>query len=395
MARKKVNPPPIVIRRARLSFLWAEILPDFLEQRVPDSSPFAFLTHGSTFSPMFQQVLDGSSKQPPLEVPWLRDRRQQFWMRYLVQGILGDVSGKQAWEYFIPLRVPDTGIRVAGEGFNGTVFIDAFYYPFGIAAAVTLRWETDLLLHDFAEKAWELTQTGEFSVQGEPNKFSLNALGDRILATLRKNALGEKALAVDQSQKPFSVVTIVEALGPDPLADVKSNTEVLRALEVLTNWPSDRTFFTLPDAKKACLPLKKTAPLGSALFAEERGRAVWHPAMFRIQSNATPSEVVAQIQRSSKLACYHRNLFFASLQTESLGRLMIYTAQQFASGKQKVDLTEPHRQLAANAALCLAKLYLGDKGNTWRSASMGRQIDQTFKKELQTVLAQFPVATLP
>lgn len=395
MARKKTNPPPIVIRRARMSFLWAEILPDFLEQRVPDSSPFGFLTRGSAFSPIFQQFLDGSAKQPRLEVPWLHDRRQQFWMRYLVQGNLGDVRGKQAWEYFIPLRVPDTGIRVQANGFKGTIFIDAFYYSFGITAAITLRWEADLLLQDFVEKAWQLSQTGKFSIQGDANILSLNALGDRILTTLRQNALGANAVAGHQSPKPLSVVTIVEGLAPDPTADIKSNSEVLRALEVLTSWPADRTYFTLPEPEKVCLPLKRSAPRGSCLYAEERGRAVWHPAMFRMQSDATPSEVVDQIQRSSKMACYHRNLFFASLQTESLGRLMVHTAQQFADGKLKIDLTEPHRQQAENAARCLAKLYVGDKGKTWRSASMGRQIDQTFRKDLETVLAQFPVATLP
>lgn len=395
MARKKANSPPIVIRRARMSFLWAEILPDFLEQQVPDSAPFAFLIHRGTFSLKFQEVLNGFPTQPRLEVPWLQDQRQQFWMRYLVQGILGDVSGSQAWKYLIPLRVPDIGIRLGAEGFDGTIFIDAFYYPFGTAAAVTLRWEADSLLPDFVEKSWALSQTGKFLIQGQANKFSLNALGERILTTLRKNVLGKKALGGYQSPKPFSVVTIIEAFGPDPMTEIKGNTEVLRALEVLSNWPADRTYFKLPDPEKVCLHLKQSAPPGSALYAEERGRAVWHPAMFRMQRDQTASEAVDQIQRSSKLGCYHRNLFFASLQTESLGRLISYTAQQFAAGKEKVDLTESHRQLAENAALCLTKLYLGDKGNTWRSASMARQIDQTFRKDFDAVLAQFPVARLP
>jgi hypothetical protein len=258
-----------------------------------------------------------------------------------------------------------------------------------------LRWQTDLLLHDFAEKAWEICQTGGFSIRGELGTLSIGAVGDRILSTLRSSILGEKAVAGYQSPEPFTIVTVVEGLGPHPRADVKENDEVLRALEVVTNWPSDRKYFNLPDPGQVCLPLKQSAPPGSALYAQERGRAVWHPAMFRIENDANQAEQVDQNRRSSKLACYHRNLFFASLQTESLGRLITYTAREFASGRQKADLSDSHRNMAKNAALCLAKLYLGDKGNTWRSASMGRQIDQNFRKDLETVLAQFPVARLP
>src|SRR5215467_13558071 len=124
------------------------------------------------------------------------------------------------------------------------------------------------------------------------------------------------------------------------------------------------------------LSTKGHPPLGSALYAERRGRAVWLPGLFRTIDNPTTEEALAQSKRTSKLGCYHRNLLFATVQIEMLSRLMSHTASIFESGKHKVDLTSSHRATAHNGAGQLVKLYLGqkDRGDTWRSSSAQRQI---------------------
>jgi hypothetical protein len=388
-------PSPIVIHKARLSFIWAEVLPPFLEQPMPKESPLAFLTRNFLFRDMFQKALNGEVTPTQFEPPWIAERKQQFWMRYLVQSKLGDVPGSQAWDYLVPLRV-DSGIKIEADWLHDTNFIDAFYYPFGEAVVLTFRWEPKLLLKDLLPKAYDFYKTGKFSLVGDPSQsLSLEEVADAVLTSLRKNALGDRSQTGRRTKQAFSLITIIEAEGVPPQADVRKNPEILKALEVLTNWPADYEYLTLPTPKDVCLPTKRSVPPGSALYAQERGRAVWHPALFRLKKDATVQEAVDQGRRSSKLGCYHRNLLFASLQTESLGRLICHTADLFNAGQHKADLTAHHRDVVHSAALCLSKLYLGDKSKTWRSASVQRQIDQSCYQELQTVLAEFSEPRLP
>ncbi len=390
MSTIEAQTSPILIHSARLSFIWAEVLPAFLEQSLPPDSPFEFLTRNFLFAKMFGTFQAGAfSAQPQkFKVPWLAERKQQFWIRYLVQGKLWEASGSQAWKYLVPLRV-DSGIKMKADWFTGKSFIDAFYYPFGIAAAISFQWQPSLALKDLLPKAYDFYKRGKFSIPGEPQAVRLEEVADRVLTQLRANALGVTSQTCDRTQEPFSIVTIVEGEGVAPNEDVKKNAEILSALEVLTSWPADYKYLTVPDAKDVCLPTKHNSPLGSTLYAEERGRAVWHPGLFRKKKDATTLMIVEQSRRASTLSCYHRNLLFGSLQTESLGRLICYTAGLFDAGKHAADLTAHHRDIAHNAAIQLAKLYLGDKSNTWRSASVQRQIKRNCCKELKTVLAEF------
>jgi hypothetical protein len=224
--------------------------------------------------------------------------------------------------------------------------------------------------------------------------MTLDDVADRVLTSLRKNALGDQPQASLRTQQPMSLVTVIEADGVDPDADIRKNAVILHALEVLANWPAAPDHITLPDPSKVCLPIKQSAPAGSALYAQERGRAVWHPALFRPADNATPTAVADQIRRSSALSCYHRNLLFGSLQAESLSLLISYTARLFDNGTRKIDLTYHHRNVAANAAICLRKLYIGGKGDTWRSASVPRQITQSCYNDLGKILSQFSLPGL-
>lgn len=394
MPKRTAKASAIMIQSAKLSFIWAEVVPGFLQQLI-QKSPYAFLTRSFLFPDVFEAARDGRAEQPKLEAPWLSERKQQFWMRYLVQGKLREVSGSQAWEYLVPLRT-DLGIQIVANWFDGSTFIDAFYHPFGVAAAISFRWQPKLSLKDFLPKAYDFAKYGKFSVAGDPaQSLSLEQVADKVLTTLRKNALGDGSQGGFRTQQPLSLITIVEAQGVNPDADVRKETSILHALEVLTNWPADYEYLKLPDPDEVCLPAKSGAPAGSALYAKRRGRAVWLPALFRTQKNAPTLVAVDQSRRSSKLGCYHRNLFFASLQTESLGLLTSYTAQLLSAGKHKTDLTAHHRNVAHNAAKCLTKLYLGDKGKTWRSASVQRQIQDNYKADLQAVLAEFSEPPIP
>ena len=100
---------------------------------------------------------------------------------------------------------------------------------------------------------------------------------------------------------------------------------------------------------------------GDFHYGLKRGRAVWIPTSF-----------VPKAKKYS-LACYHRNLVYASLQTESLVSLM----QLMTSALTAAPNTSRHASmetLVQSAAGILGRLYGGDT-DIYRSGSVRRQID--------------------
>ena len=92
------------------------------------------------------------------------------------------------------------------------------------------------------------------------------------------------------------------------------------------------------------------------------------------------------------LCCYHRNLVFASLQTESLGLLVSRTAKNRRNGE---DFYSPdHRECVRRASNILWQLYAGDY-STYRSWSPRVQIeDNNLKQELDDIRDFFGMSRL-
>jgi hypothetical protein len=395
MTTETVQSSSILVHRATISYLWTEVLPGFLEQRIPSQSPFAFCTRYALFPKVFEQARDRIVTTPRFEVPWRDKHRQHFWERYLAQVPLGFVPGTQAWNSLVPLRF-DPGIRLVADWFAGSSSVEGFYYPFGTAVAITFRWEPKLPLEEMLPKAYDFTRWGKFSLASDPSTtIALEDVADRAFTALRENALGNQPEATTRTQQPISLVTVVKAEGVDPHADIRRNTAILHALDVLAAWPNDLDYHTLPDPDAVCLPVKRGSPAGCTLYAQERGRVVWHPDLFLPSADATPTADANQSRRTSALSCYHRNLLFGSLQAESLGMLISYTARLFENGTTKVGLSYLHCNAVTNAAKCLSKLYIGDKGDTWRSSSVPRQIKQSSYNDLQKILPAFGLPALP
>ena len=395
MATQAPAATEIKVNSVRVSFLWAQALPSLLENGAAGDSEFAFLTRGYQYQDKFKAALVSDPSAASFQVPWMPERKQQFWMRYLVQGKLNEVSPGQAWRTLVPLRTT-VDFRLQANWFNGTSFVDAFYYPFGLGLAITFRWEPNQPLEQMVPQAYLFRKNGKFGLKpGLPQGLSLEQVADVILTSLRQRALGEASSASLPLPDPFSILTVIQATGSQPEADVTQDKKIMKFLEVVTNWPAAPQFLQLPPPADVCLRKKRSAPIGSALYAQERGRGIWFPALFRSETDGSTLEAAEQSRRSSKLACYHRNLLFGSLQTEALGRLIAYTAQLFGAGKKPINLTGHHRTVAQNAAQQLAKLYLGYKGDTWRSDSPYRQIKDAFFQDLNTVLTAFGKSPLP
>ena len=94
--------------------------------RLADS--FQFLRKSEQYRQAFENALAGRDPNG-LEVPWYKRKKQFFWKYYLAGPALERVSGRQAWEHVVPLRVklPLT----VKDWKKGIVTVEGFYYPTG------------------------------------------------------------------------------------------------------------------------------------------------------------------------------------------------------------------------------------------------------------------------
>jgi hypothetical protein len=216
-------------------------------------------------------------------------------------------------------------------------------------------------LHDAVALAFKVRKTEKLDVRwddGTVELLNLDMFAGKALPKLRAAAFGPAAVAQSSSAAPFTICTFINAEGVDPNLPTPENAEVHRALEAVTGWRNTWQHDVPTELTKASLKIKGTTP-SHVLYASKRGRAVWFPAYFN--------------RNVRSLSCYHRNLSFASLQTESLSSLVVETWKLLAKGKPLVSAT--HRACAKSAAGILGRLYGGD-GSTYRSQSCQCQIEQ-------------------
>ncbi len=337
----------------RLAFIWVETTLELVHDPVP-AAPFAFLGGDATFVPRFDNLQEGQSDPDGLTLPWPKPAGDHFWTFYL-QRRPGNVSGGKAWEAFVPFRLK-LDLSVSAPWLPARVVAEGYYYPHGYGLVVTFQVEppTALSLEDTIELARDVRKRRTLVVAWSPTRSEeliLDAFADSALAMLREQALGKDAPAGTVATAPFSVVTFVKIDGVDPTAAFPEGGDIHRALEAVTGW-HEGPLVNLPPLKDNVLdPEAKD----DVVYAKKRGRAVWSPYPATTSGKHT-------------MACYGRNLVHASLQTESLARLVVETVEHGF-------LSDTHRDLARYAGGLLGRLY-GGSANTYRTMSCRVQLEQ-------------------
>lgn len=371
---------PDQIQAVQLSFIWVETIFNVLKEPPAAEAPLAFLGRDYLYVPKFEEILAAQkkgSKAPDLEVPWPKPSGQRFWQYYLELGAgkkLNEVRGAHAWRSLVPFRRKVPVEVKMPEGLPRPLLCEAFYYPFGLAFVVTARCESQLAVNAAVELAFKIRKTEKLETrwdQGAAELLSLDMLAGQALPNLRTAAFEPGAVAEAGSATPFTICTFIKAEGVDPNLPTPANGEIHRALEAMTGWRNTWLYDELPDLAQAGLKIEGATP-SHVLYANKRGRAVWFPAYFS--------------RARHTLSCYHRNLVFASLQTESLSGLVVETAKLLANGK--AFLSNAHRTCAQLAAGILGRLYGGD-GSIYRSQSCQVQIEQNNLVEAVNAVRDF------
>ena len=368
----------------RTSFIWVETVPAILAGKIPVGAPYGFLGQYGGYAQSFdacQAIVrqDGKPESGSLSLPWTRSAGNFYW-KYYFEGLdAGEMTGAQAWKKFVPFQL-ELACKTLTAGAEAKVTFDAFYAPQGIAVIARLNYrgqpKSEL---EIAKLALTVRYDYRFAIDGSTvpaGGVSLDQAAARALKLARERGLGGVE-GFPGDGGPFSVTTFLKAEDVSPLAQ-GSDTHFL--LETVTGWnrhlkTADLAKSSLADAQLSM----RAADDQHVMYARDHGRAIWLPREF--VGNTKPM-----------LACYHRNIMHASLQTLSLGEFVSWVAAQHEENRPVAPAIDERAKRAASL------LQLFSKGETpqtkrkvtYRSASLLAQIEDAGWANAITLVQALP-----
>lgn len=356
----------IKIKKLRLSFIHVECLAAPLRTWPSPEIPMPFLLSGPLFQAQMNQALN---EVEPYSIPWIKGEGRRFWIRYIQKN---SPTTKDYWQALVPLGYQPE-LSPAPVWTDGTVSMRAFLYPWGIASIVDCVMNCAVELKDAVRLAQTIRRTAMFRVDAgtgtrDISLESLNALGMDRVRTAAYGPETEKG----QSGDPFSVVTVLDADGGDETQVVEEGGPVHRFLEGLVGWDSKWETLVLDPLKDSTIKIKKSPP-GHLLYAGGRGRVVWFPGHFLSKDGASPHT----------LWCYHQNLMMGSLQVESLGQIAKDAASALDEDQTLDEFPVAYGDCVQFTAGILGRVNGGK--NTYRSNSLRRQVQDSFKDEVNAI----------
>lgn len=379
----------MTINALRMSFIFTETLLDFQKYGAPVAALTGFASKLGYIG-IVDALQQGGTAPLSLSLPWPHPVGQHFWDFYLHHKAPGSAPGRLCFEKLVPLRLPKVVDKVAvvlpGVAAQTTAraTLESFYFVHGIGLLLTIALEGAITHADAGayaislryDKVYEPAWPGE----GAAAAVTLNQLGTAALDRLRKLGFGS-GISGTRSEL-FSIATVLRGDGVNANQALVADSPDHRLLNGLAGGVRAWSQVAAPAliAGRTQLSMRQsTAWPGNVLFAAKRGRAVWFPGQFLPTS-----------QPSHGLACYHRNLALASLQTESLLGLAAAAEYEFAQPGVPSEIEE----LGQLGVGLLARLCSG--AACYRSSSLQAQIAQSAQlADVNALRARLKMSPLP
>jgi hypothetical protein len=333
-------------------------------QLVPDQ-PFA------AYEQLFKAAQVAPNHDPPngprhWRLPWPNQLRghQRFWERY-IDVRLSHLSSRKALKHLVPFRI--SLARVTADWLKpGSGYIQGFRYPHRAAVVVWIDAKSSQgnSIDQFIDQMVQIRSNGLYTVtwleDRSKEQLGLKDLSTKALDRLL-NVLKPGPVIQTDDDHPFSLATVVK--GDFESADLKQ--------EITTNEPIHRALYAMCTGKAPGIlqdndyQRRRIAKLGSdalpsdALYARFRSRAGWFPQQFGKPENKYP------------LGCYHNNLTFASLQTDSLLAAARLAHTRHLNNQPMGNLIT----IARSAAGMLGRLYGPQPKKIYQSYSVREQIE--------------------
>jgi hypothetical protein len=350
----------VVIEDLRPAWIWLESFPGSLTSPLLDQVAGCSLIDAAGYQGAFGRAR--SQPAPgPFAVPWDMsepERIQWFWTYYFENSSPHQVLPQEAWRKLVPLRRP-AGVTVTAPWLPGYIRFHAFHYPHALALVALAGLQADLSLVAAVNTAQQISRGGVFDAtfaDGKTGRYTLPALASQTLDRLSAAAFGADVLPRERSL-PFSLATVVRAQGNLDVHQANpENGAVHQALDGLC-----RDHAAPPEKLQQAVLATRRANASHLFYGLRRSRAVWYPTSF-----------LPNPRRQYTLGCYHHNLLFATLQTESLLALL-----GMADRLGDLNKLSPSMQRLVRAAAGIVGLLYGGNGKCYRSQSPRRQIDDS------------------
>jgi hypothetical protein len=361
----------------RTSFLWVETVPAVLAGACPNNAPSTFLGRYGDYAAEFDRCQEGRPTGR-LTLPWSSPRGNFYWKYYFEGKHAGEMTGVQAWKKLVPFRM-NLDCATATKDAEVRVSFEAFYFPHGIGvvARANYRGQPKSAL-EVARLALAVRYTYRFQIAGSSTAggFNLDQAAECALAVARERGFG-KVDGFPGDNQPFSVTTFLVGQNIAPLAP-GSDEHFL--LETTTAWNHqlkavDLAKLPLADARLSI----RNGDDDNIMYGRKYGRAIWLTRAFD-QNPDTPT-----------LACYHRNVTHASLQTLSLGEFVSWTAAQYdAQAPVHPAVVDRAKRAASLLQLLFDGKTASGKKVTYRTASVAEQIATATWGTAMTVVKALP-----
>ncbi len=360
----------MMIKAIRLSFVRIDTVIPPLASRVAPAIPFDFLLSEPSFMNELARAQSGAGSR---RIPWHDGFASRFWFFYLEKRM--PPKAKEAWRGLVPLECEVDG-KVTAGWLPGTVGLRAYLYPWGAALLVDAEAKGSWSLDQAVDLAFQVHHLNKYECTFQGVKqLSLHALMSAVINAISGAAYGTE-IPIDQVGEIFSLITVLDADGIDAGKSVEDKGDIHRALAAFTDWNQSWRLDSLKNLNESRLEIKQSPP-SHLLFGARWGRAIWFPALFN----------------TTTLTCYHQNLVAASLQTESLCRLINAAARQLAAGQRLVDFSVKYESCLRLAAGTLGRLH-GGTLDTYRSHSVRDQINRTYEDSVNALRGELGMLPL-
>ncbi len=299
-------------------------------------------------------------------LPWPKTRRghQKFWERYLDVSLDNLEKSERALNFLVPFRIRLA--RISADWLKpGRAYMYGYQYPHRAVVVINISAENNegYTPDELIDHAVKIRTNGLYRVEWLNNRaesqLTLKNLAyealDRLLSLLQNDSQLRK-----DDPDPFTIATVIKGdFDPDEFTK-----------NLITNGPIHQMLFTLcTGQKRRKLPdddckHRQIKKLGSdalpsdILYGRYRARAGWFPQRF------------SQSDKKFPLRCYHNNLTFASMQTDSL-----LAAVRLADEKLQQNLSIAGlAKIAKPAAALLGPLYGPSPKKIYQSYSVREQI---------------------
>jgi hypothetical protein len=354
----------ISVAQLRVSCVWAATVPELFAASAGGAGAGGagyWVGDAARYQNTFGDLQSGSAETVRgATLPWKPRTRQRFWSYYAEALQAQQVTANRAWKLLIPFRMPGP-IAGLDPPQDVKLFQEAYLFPHAVGFVLGLTADITGSLAAAVDRAVTICRDKSFTLANPAGKIevAMAGIGEQAIRMLLDDQVGTGAAASLKPSEPFSVVSITGASGAALFEPVKDGDDLHQALEGFATLSQTWKVNVLQPFPQACVQQGKRRPQAHVLYAAKNGRTVWHPHYFGLVG-----------AKRSPLNCYHRNLVFASLQTQSLLGLIGLVADERKQGNLPSGRFNDCVQRACGI---LGRMYGGDSA-TYRSHTIRRQI---------------------